>query len=198
VPDPTGSLILVEGESDRVALEALASRRGLDLPRAGVVVTVLGGAQAIGPFLHAYRDHGDRRPLSGLYDAGEEEVIRRGLQRHGFGEPRTRRDLEARGFFCCDLDLEDELIRALGPPAVLEVIAAQGERQPFATLQRQPEWRGQPVEAQLRRFLGAGARRKIRYARLLVDALLPDRIPRPLDAVLDVAVDPGMPPMSPG
>jgi hypothetical protein len=36
----------------------------------------------------------------------------------------------------------------------------------------------------LRRFLGAGARRKLRYARLLTEAIDPDRIPRPLEAVL--------------
>ncbi len=92
--------------------------------------------------------------------------------------------METRGFFCCDLDLEDELIRALGAPAVREVIAGQGDEQPFRTLQHQPQWRDRPVESQLRRFMGSGARRKIRYGRLLVDALDPDRVPRPLDAVL--------------
>jgi hypothetical protein len=185
-----GSIVLVEGESDRVALQALAIRRGVDLQRAGVEVTVLGGAQAIGPYLRAYRECGDRRCLSGLYDAGEEAVFRRGLERHGFGEVSGRRDLEARGFFCCDLDLEDELIRALGAPAVLAVIAEQGDEQQFRTLQHQPEWRERPVESQLRRFMGSGARRKIRYGRLLVDALDPDRVPRPVDAVLQAALAP--------
>lgn len=188
--DWAGSIVLVEGESDRVALQALAVRLGLDLQQAGVGVTVLGGAQAIGPYLRAYRDAEDRRCLSGLYDAGEEAVFRRGLERHGFGAVSGRRDLEARGFFCCDLDLEDELIRALGAPAVLAVIAEQGDEQPFRTLQRQPEWRERPLESQLRRFMGSGARRKIRYGRLLVDGLDPDRVPRPLDAVLQAALAP--------
>jgi hypothetical protein len=183
-----GSIVLVEGESDRAALRALAGRRGLDLDRAGVEVAVLGGAQAIGPYLHAYRERGDRRRLSGLYDAGEEAVVRRGLERHGFGAMTDRRDLEARGFFCCDRDLEDELIRALGAPAVIAVIAAQGDGQPFRTLQHQPEWRGRPVESQLHRFMGSGARRKARYATLLVQALDGDRVPRPLDAVLRSAL----------
>ena len=181
------SIVLVEGESDRVALLALAIRRGLDLERAGIEVTVLGGAQAIGPYLRAYRDRGDRRCLNGLYDAGEEAVFSRGLDRHGFGEATGRDGLEARGFFCCDLDLEDELIRALGAPAVIAVIAEQGDAQPLRTLQQEPEWRGREVESQLRRFMGSGARRKIRYAKLLVDALDPDRVPRPLDAVLRAA-----------
>jgi hypothetical protein len=189
-PNWAGSIILVEGESDRVALQALAIRRGLDLERARVEVTVLGGAQAIGPYLRAYRDGEDRRCLGGLYDAGEEAVYRRGLARHGFGEVTQRRDLEARGFFCCDLDLEDELIRALGAPAVLAVIADQGDRQPFRALQHQAEWRGRPIESQLRRFMGSAARRKIRYGRLLVEALDLDRVPRPLDAVLSAALGP--------
>ena len=51
-------------------------------------------------------------------------------------------------------------------------------------MQRQPAWRAEPAGAQLRRFLGAGARRKLRYARLLVDAVDLDRVPRPLDAVI--------------
>ncbi len=188
--DSARSIIAVEGESDRVALQTVAIRRGLDLQRAGVEVIVLGGAQAIGPYLRRYRDAGDRRCLAGLYDAGEEAVFRRGLERHGFGEISGRRDLEARGFFCCDLDLEDELIRALGVGGVLGVIAEHGDEQPFRALQHQPEWRQRAVDAQLRRFMGSGARRKIRYGRLLVEALDPDRIPRPLDAVLQVALAP--------
>ena len=40
------------------------------------------------------------------------------------------------------------------------------------------------VAGQLRRFLGAGSQRKLRYARLLTEAIDPDRIPGPLAAVL--------------
>jgi Overcoming lysogenization defect protein-like, TOPRIM domain len=189
-PDGPGAVVLVEGESDRVALCAVAIRRDLDLERARIEVVALGGAQAIGAWLRNYRDRGDRRRLGGLYDAGEETVFRRGLQRHGFGELSGRRDLEACGFFCCDLDLEDELIRALGAQAVISAIEGQGDAQRFRTLQHQPEWRGREVEAQLRRFMGSGARRKIRYAKSLVEALDADRVPRPLDAVLQAVLVP--------
>jgi hypothetical protein len=183
------SIVLVEGESDRAALQALADRRGVALEQAGVELTVLGGAHAIGGYLRAYRASGDRRRVTGLYDAGEEAVFRRGLEQGGFGALADRRDLEARGFFCCERDLEEELIRALGADGVLRVIAAEGDEQRFRTLQHQPEWRDRPVEDQLRRFMGSGARRKIRYGRLLVDALDPSLVPRPLDAVLKVALD---------
>lgn len=36
----------------------------------------------------------------------------------------------------------------------------------------------------MRRFLGSGARRKLRYARLLVESVDLDRVPDPLEAVL--------------
>jgi hypothetical protein len=183
-----GSIVLVEGESDRAAVRALADRRGVDLERAGVEVSALGGAQGIGRHLRAYRERGDSRRVTGLYDVGEEAVFRRGLERHGFGAPADRCELEALGFFCCDRDLEEELIRALGPDGVLSVIAEQGDAQPFRTLQHQSEWRDRPVEAQLRRFMGSGSRRKIRYGRLLVEALEPDLVPRPLDGVLRAAL----------
>jgi hypothetical protein len=63
-------------------------------------------------------------------------------------------------------------------------VDAQGDLRSFRTLQRQPAWDGRPREQQLRRFFGSGARRKIRYARLLVDALDLEHVPRPLDRVL--------------
>jgi hypothetical protein len=92
--------------------------------------------------------------------------------------------MEALGFYVCDADLEDELIRALGADAVLAVVEVHGDLGPFRTLQKQKAWHGRPVEEQLRRFMGSGARRKIRYARFLVEALDLARVPRPLDLVL--------------
>ena len=92
--------------------------------------------------------------------------------------------MESLGFYVCVADLEDELIRALGTDAVERVLDAHGDTGPFRTLQKQPEWRGRPREAQLRRFFGSGSGRKIRYARLLVEALELTRVPHPLDGVL--------------
>ena len=48
----------------------------------------------------------------------------RALERAGFGAPVTRQGMEKLGFYACDRDLEDELIRAVGPPAVEELIDA--------------------------------------------------------------------------
>ena len=95
----------------------------------------------------------------------------------------TRARMERLGFYVCDADLEDELIRALGPPAVERVLARNGDLSSFRTFQKQPQWEGRPTESQLRRFFGSSAG-KIKYARLLVEALDLARVPRPLDGVL--------------
>jgi hypothetical protein len=178
------AVVLVEGSSDQVAVETLAERRGRSLEADGVSVVPIGGAQAIGRFLERFGPRGLDLRLAGLCDAAEEGEFRRGLERAGLGSGLTRADLERLGFYVCVADLEDELIRALGAASVEAVVEAQGELGPFRTLQKQPEWRGRRLEEQLRRFMGSGGRRKIRYARLLVEALDLARMPRPLESVL--------------
>jgi hypothetical protein len=122
--------------------------------------------------------------LAGLRDAAEEADFRRGLERAGLGAHLTRVDMERLGFYVCVEDLEDELIRALGAASVEQVVDAEGELGSFRTLQKQPAWLGRTREEQLRRFMGSGGGRKIRYARLLVQALDFTQVPRPLDRVL--------------
>jgi hypothetical protein len=178
------AVVLVEGISDQVALEALAERRGRNLDAEGISIVPIGGAQAIGNFLDRFGPNGYDVRLAGLCDAGEEGDFRRGLERAGLGSDLSRAEMEQRGFYVCDADLEDELIRSLGAPAVEQVVDAQGELRSFRTLQKQAAWHGRSTEEQLRRFMGSGGRRKIRYARLLVEALDLSRVPRPLDRVL--------------
>jgi hypothetical protein len=178
------AVVLVEGVSDQAAVEALAERRGRNLAAEGVSVVPIGGAQAIGRFLDRFGPHGLDVRLAGLCDAAEESEFRRGLERAGLGSGLTRDGMEQLGFYVCVEDLEDELIRALGAAVVEEVVEAQGDLGPFRTLQKQPAWQGRPREEQLRRFMGSGGRRKIRYARYLVEALEPRSVPRPLDLLL--------------
>ncbi len=159
-------------------------RLGRNLTTEGVSVVPMGGAHALGRFLTRFGPHGANLAITGLYDVGEERVINRALQQAGFGSSLTRTDMEELGFYVCVADLEDELIRALGATSVEAVIEVQGELDSFRTLQKQPAWRGQRLEDQLRRFMGSGATRKIRYAGLLVDALAPAQVPRPLHLVL--------------
>jgi Overcoming lysogenization defect protein-like, TOPRIM domain len=178
------AVVLVEGTSDQHAIEALAERRGRNLDAEGVSVLPIGGAQAIGRFLNLFGPQGLDVRLAGLCDAAEEGEFRLGLERAGLGSDLTRAEMERLGFYVCVSDLEEELIRAVGAARVEEVVEAQGDLQPFRTLQKQPAWRDRPLEEQLWRFMGSGGRRKIRYARLLVDAVDPARVPRPLDLVI--------------
>jgi hypothetical protein len=178
------AVVLVEGVSDQRALETLAARRGRDLVAERIRIVPIGGAQAIGRFLNRFGPRGLDVRLAGLCDAAEEADFRRGLEQAGFGSQLTRRGMERVGFYVCVEDLEDELIRALGAASVEQVVHAQGDLGPFRTLQKQPAWHGRTTEEQLRRFMGSGGSRKIRYARLLVEALDLSQVPRPLDRVL--------------
>jgi hypothetical protein len=178
------TVVLVEGISDQVALQALAARRGRDLAAEGIAVVPMGGARNIRHFLDLFGPRGLAVRLAGLCDAGEEGDFRRGLERAGLGSNLSRAEMEAQGFYVCVADLEDELIRCLGAARVEQVVEAQGELGSFRTFQQQPAWRGRSSREQLRRFIGTHSGRKIRYARLLVGALDLTSVPRPLDRVL--------------
>jgi hypothetical protein len=178
------AVILVEGLSDRLALEALAAGRGRDLRAEGVSVLDVGGAKNMGAFLDRFGPRGSHLAVAGMFDAAEMPDVRRGLERAGFGPDPGAADLERLGFYACVEDLEDELIRAIGAVGVLTIVGARGELGPFRTLQKQPEWRDRPIEQQLRRFLG-NSNRKIGYAAAMVDALDGSNVPRPLAAVID-------------
>lgn len=163
------SLLLVEGASDRTALLTLAGRLGRDLT--GVEVVSMGGITNLRRHLDGLE--GDE-VVTVLHDAGETWYVDRTLAAHD----RTV------GRFVCDADLEDELVRALGIPQVLEVVAAAGDLDAWLTLRNQPFHRARPESAVLRRFFGTTSGRKDKYAALLAAALHPDRVPTPLAGVL--------------
>ena len=160
------AVILVEGITDRIAVEAVAAKLGRDLAAEGVEVVPIGGAQAI---RRAFAEH-DAERVVGLCDAAEERWFRRVL---------------GAATYVCVEDMEDELVRSLGPTGVEEVIAAQGELETFRNFQNQLAWRGRPVELQLHRWLRSAHRRNKRYPPLLIAALRPEQIPRPLVGVLE-------------
>ncbi|WP_230415658.1 TOPRIM nucleotidyl transferase/hydrolase domain-containing protein [Micromonospora tarapacensis] len=183
--ESAAAVVLVEGISDQIALAALAAGRGRDLAAERVVVVPIGGAHAIGRFLTMLGPLGPEVRLAGLCDLREEEIFRRGLTEAGVGAPRTRAELEHLGFYVCLDDLEDELIRAVGPAGVEALFDSQGDLRSFRSFQSQPAWRGREPGAQLWRFLRSSSRRNLRYARLLVEAAVArDTVPRPLDALL--------------
>lgn len=161
-------VVLVEGESDVAALTALMSAYD-GLRR--VEVRAMGGVTNAAR--HADRLRADRPgvALLGLCDAAERRFL-----------DRLAPPLDA--VFVCDRDLEDELIRALGAARVLEVLAGLGELGRFRTFRAQPEWRGRPVEEQLRRFAGSRSGRKAAFAAALAGRLTRDTVPPPLARLL--------------
>jgi hypothetical protein len=157
------AVVLVEGESDRIAVEVIAQRLGVRLP--WVIVT--GGA---GGARRAARDLGGER-LLGLVDAAERSQYARVM----------------REVFVCEPDLEGEFVRALGVDAVLDVLAAQGDLASFRVLQTQPAQRVRSIEAQLARFFGGRSGNKPRYARALAASVPLERVPRPVRALITAA-----------
>jgi hypothetical protein len=157
--------VLVEGASDRRALEVLAGRVGVRLP---TVVDMRG--------ITNLRTHLDRGggPFVLLHDARESPYVVRVLDRAG-------RDVTR---FVCDADLEDELIRAVGVEAMLAVVDREGERTAYERMAQQPAQRDRTDHQRLHRWLGARSGHKLTYAGLLADAVPLDRVPQPLIGLL--------------
>jgi hypothetical protein len=151
-------VIAVEGTSDRTVLELLAGRLGLPLDDISIVP--IGGAHAIRRFV---ADLGPDVHVRGLCDEREAHLFRRVLD----------------DVFVCTPDLEGELIRALGPERMLELVDNS-----FRTMQRQPFHRERPLDLQLHRWLRSSSSRYHRYLPVFVEALDLDRVPEPLRTVL--------------
>ena len=167
-------IVLLEGRSDVAALRVLLARTG-DPGRAELVD--LGGVTNV---RRVMREIGGARPVLGLCDAGEQDVVARAV---GVAAA-DRAALAARGFHVCDRDLEDELIRGLSVRGCLEVLQATGARDRFATFAHQPAWRGRDVGEQLRRFIGTTSGRQEQFAAAAAQAVPIERVPPPLAALV--------------
>ncbi len=164
--------MLVEGDSDRTALLTLAGLLDHDLTDVDVVS--MGGITNLRRHLAELAGLAGTDHVAVLHDARETPYVDRTLTRHAGAVAR----------FVCDADLEDELVRALGMPAVLDVVAGAGDLDAWHILLNQPFHRGRPESAVLRRFWGTTSGRKDKYAALLSAALEPARVPAPLAGVL--------------
>lgn len=168
--DTAEVILLVEGVSDQIVVETLAARRGIDVHGERVVVVPAGGAHALPTCAHKLAALSDDVEVLGLCDVGEAALV-----------ANVAADIR---FFICDEDLEDEMIRAVGIERAERLFDTQGDLRAFRTLQKQQVWAGRPVDAQMRRFLGSGAKRKSRYARLFSEIIEPHEFPEPLDGLL--------------
>lgn len=116
-----------------------------------------------------------------LLDSGEATHVT-----HVLEHPATVEALSGRGVatFECVVDLEDELIRALGVERVVEIVTAEGDLPAWRIITRQPFHRDRDPADVLHRFFGAGSGRKRRYAALMAAALDAATVPAPLLAAV--------------
>ena len=177
-------MVLVEGTSDLHAVSALARRVGRDLSHEGTTILAMGGATNVGRFMERFGPAGLDLQVAGLCDAGEVAHCERALRRAGLVDEELPCDLEALGFFVCNTDLEDELIRSVGTDRMQRFIEAQGELRSFRTFQQQPAQQGRSIDRQLHRFVGTRSGRKSRYGHALIDEVDLARIPPPLEGLL--------------
>ncbi|HKV88655.1 MAG TPA: TOPRIM nucleotidyl transferase/hydrolase domain-containing protein [Candidatus Dormibacteraeota bacterium] len=184
------TIVIVEGETDKLALTTAARRLGQDIGAEEVDITPIGGAHAISRVLAALAREPSQVRIAGLCDEGEEDVFRVALEAAGYGSHLSRADLEGLGFFVCSADLEDELIRAVGAPAIDALAELEGDAQAWYTFRRQPAWQGQAVDQQFRRFVRSISNRNSRYIRAILEALEPAQLPRPLRLLLAHVVQP--------
>ncbi|MBO0980249.1 ATP-dependent endonuclease [Microbacterium sp. SD291] len=181
----TGAVVLFEGASDRLAFEAVARRRDVEL--GALLLEDLNGITNLRRRLTELRAAAVPPRVLGLYDTAEGRYVAQVLIDVGMltGSLAAPSDV---GFFGCERDLEDEVIAAAGPDLVVETIAARGELTRFRVFQAQPAQRAWTIHAQLHRFAGTTAGRKARFAADVIDALPVERMPRPLMALLDAAL----------
>ncbi|HYL07624.1 MAG TPA: TOPRIM nucleotidyl transferase/hydrolase domain-containing protein [Candidatus Udaeobacter sp.] len=189
------TIVMVEGVTDELALMLAAARSGRDLRADGVAVVPINGAHAISRFLRQLAAEKPHARLAGLYDEGEEEVIRSALERAGYGSNLDRSHLEAVGFFACVADLEEELIRSAVESGIdlSKLVELEGDAQPWRTFRSQSAWRGRPIDQQFRRFIRSVSERNSRYIRAMIEAIDPPRLPRPLLMLLDYVERPSRP-----
>lgn len=174
--------VLLEGASDVAAVRTLMERAGLDAEP--VELINLQGITNIGRVLREIRQIRSDADVVGLCDAAETRFAEKALADDGL-PVLDASDLPTYGFFVCDADLEDELIRALGAGAAREAIVGAGLGSKFDALRTQAAWADAPLADQLRRFCGAASGRKEQAAAILASALGEEQVPEPLAMLLE-------------
>ncbi|MET9202604.1 AAA family ATPase [Gordonia sp. NPDC003585] len=108
-------VVLVEGDADRVIVEAVAQKLGIDLDRLGAVVVELDGADKFSNVFPLLGPDGFGPTLLGLVDERES-----GKWVNAFKGKRST--VVDKKVFISDIDLEDEYTRALGGPVAAKAL----------------------------------------------------------------------------
>ena len=163
-----------EGRSDVAAVAVLCAARGLDPADGSFALVDMGGVTNVGHHLARLRTAPGRPQVLGLCDAPEERFVVRapGSARASWSTAATTSP--RLGFVVCDRDLEDELIRALGPARV-ESRWSSGWVSSSSSVPSSASRSGAAARStdQLRRFAGTASGRKALFARGLAEELTP-------------------------
>lgn len=173
------TVVLVEGPSDYLAVRAAARAINMDLDARGVAVVSLQGAGLLATYLSLLGPSGLDLRVCGLCDADTEGDWQAKLTAAGMNAS-DRASMNAHGFFVCDVDLEDELVRALGDAAVQEIIEQEGETAKFTAFANQPSNRTMSLNEQLVAFARSN---KTRWSPRLAADLGAASMPEPLQGV---------------
>lgn len=112
-------VILVEGDADRVIVEAVAETLEIDLDRLGAVVVELGGAYKFKHVLPLVGPDGFGPTLLGLVDEKESDSWINAFK-------KKRKTIVDKKVFISAADLEDEYTRALGGPGTAQALISGG------------------------------------------------------------------------
>ena len=112
-------MIVVEGDADRVIVEAVAEALGVDLDRLGAVVIELDGAEKFKNIFPLVGPDGFGPTILGLVDEKESSKWV-----NAFGKKPTT--IVDKKIFISAVDLEDEYTRALGGPASVRALVDSG------------------------------------------------------------------------
>ena len=158
-PLTAGVVIAVEGPSDRIIVNRVASSLGLDLDQHDVVVVETSGSGDMKVVESIFGKAGFDIPLFELIDADAQDVA---AKRRGVGPD----ELEAHRVFVSLADLEDEYVQAIGARRLWDKMrsAKTFSRNVLGQCDVEPD--GYPTEANLAEFIRGKSNRKIPSALL--------------------------------
>lgn len=174
--------VLLESANDVAAVQVFARKLEIDTSAAEFVN--LQGTTNIGRIMKDIRQVRSDADVVGLCDAADTRSAEKALNDDGL-PVQDATDLPMYGFFVCERDLEDELIRALGADAARTALLNSGLASKFDALRTQPEWADKSIAEQVDKFCHSASGRKELAAAVLADAVPADAIPEPVSMLLD-------------
>ena len=165
-PLTAGAVIAVEGPSDRIIVNRVATALGFDLDQHDVVLVETSGCGDMKVVETIFGDGGFGIPL---YELIDEDAKSDTARRHGV-DPS---ELEGCSVFVSVKDLEDEYVQAVGAKALWDRMKAVStfSKNVFRLCEVEPD--GYPTEANLAQFIREKSNRKIPSALVateLIDA----------------------------